>query len=63
MTMFREIADIQTAETLKLPTPEVEKHNVAVNATQIQKRYGGRFRRKEQRKLEQVLSKFGKIIC
>lgn len=37
MTMFREIADIQTAETLKLPTPEVEKHNVAVNATQIQK--------------------------
>ena len=37
MTMFREVADIQTAETLKLPTPEVEKHNVAVNATQIQK--------------------------
>ena len=37
MTMFREIADIQTAENLKLPTPEVEKHNIAVDATQIQK--------------------------
>ena len=24
MTMFREIADIQTAETLHLPTPDVE---------------------------------------
>lgn len=37
MTLFREIADIQTAETLDLPTPKVEKHNVAVDATQIQK--------------------------
>ncbi len=35
--MFREIADIQTSETLNLPTPKVEKHNVAVEATQIQK--------------------------
>ena len=37
MTLFREIADIQTSETLKLEKPEVEKHNVAVEATQIQK--------------------------
>lgn len=37
MTMFREIADIQTAETLHLPTPDVEKHPVAVPASQIQK--------------------------
>mgnify|MGYP003303368231 CR=1 FL=1 len=37
MQMFREIADIQTAETLNLPTPKVEKHNIAVDATQIQK--------------------------
>lgn len=35
--MFREIADIQTSETLNLPTPKVEKHNVAVDPTQIQK--------------------------
>lgn len=35
--MFREIADIQTAETLNLPTPDVEKHAVAVEASQIQK--------------------------
>lgn len=37
MTMFREIADIQTAETLNLPTPDVEKHAVAVEASQLQK--------------------------
>ena len=36
MTMFREIADIQTAETLDLPTPQAEKHNIAVEPTQIQ---------------------------
>lgn len=34
--MFREIADIQTAETLDLPTPQAEKHNIAVEPTQIQ---------------------------
>ncbi len=34
--MFREIADIQTAETLDLPTPQAERHNIAVEATQIQ---------------------------
>lgn len=36
MTMFREIADIQTAETLDLPTPQAEKNNIAVEPTQIQ---------------------------
>lgn len=34
--MFREIADIQTAETLDLPTPQAEKNNIAVEPTQIQ---------------------------
>ena len=34
--MFREIADIQTSETLNLPTPDVEKNNIAVESTQIQ---------------------------
>ena len=37
MTMFREIADIKTAETLDLPTPQAEKKNIAVEPTQIQK--------------------------
>lgn len=36
MAMFREIADIQTSETLNLPTPDVEKNNIAVESTQIQ---------------------------
>ena len=30
MTMFREVADIQTADMLKLPVPKAEYHNIAV---------------------------------
>ncbi len=37
MNLFKEVADIQTAETLNLPTPEVENHNVVVKPSQIQK--------------------------
>lgn len=34
--MFREVADIQTADMLKLPVPEVEYHNVKVSPSEIQ---------------------------
>ena len=37
MQMFREIADIQTADMLKLPVPEVIYHNVKTKPSQIQK--------------------------
>lgn len=37
MAMFREVADIQTAETLNLPVPKLEKHIIEVEPTQIQK--------------------------
>ena len=37
MSMFREVADIQTAETLNLPVPKLEKHIIEVEPTQIQK--------------------------
>lgn len=37
MTMFREVADIQTADMLKLPVPEAEYHNIAVEPTEIQR--------------------------
>lgn len=37
MQMFREIADIQTADMLKLPVPEVIYHNVRTKPSQIQK--------------------------
>ena len=37
MSLFKEVADIQTEETLNLPTPEVENHNIAVKPSQIQK--------------------------
>ncbi len=37
MTMFKEVADIQTSDMLNLPVPEAEYHNVAVEPTAIQK--------------------------
>ena len=37
MAMFKEVADIQTADMLNLPVPEVEYHNIAVKPSQIQK--------------------------
>ena len=37
MSMFKEIADIQTADTLNLPTPEVVTHNVVVKPSDMQK--------------------------
>lgn len=37
MTMFKEVADIKTADMLHLPVPEVEYHNVAVKPSETQK--------------------------
>ena len=37
MAMFKEVADIKTADMLNLPVPEVEYHNIAVKPSQIQK--------------------------
>ena len=37
MAMFKEVADIKTADMLDLPVPEVEYHNIAVKPSQIQK--------------------------
>ena len=37
MAMFKEVADIKTADMLDLPIPEVEYHNIAVKPSQIQK--------------------------
>ena len=37
MAMFKEVADIKTADVLDLPVPEVEYHNSAVKPSQIQK--------------------------
>lgn len=36
MAMFREVADIQTAETLNLPVPKANFHNVVVQPSEIQ---------------------------
>lgn len=37
MSLFKEVADIQTADTLNLPTPEVIRHDVIVKPSQMQK--------------------------
>ena len=37
MAMFKEVADIQTADMLNLPTPEAHFHNVAVKPSDFQK--------------------------
>lgn len=37
MTMFREVADIQTADMLNLPVPKAEYHNISVEPTEIQR--------------------------
>ena len=38
MAMFKEVADIKTADMLQLPVPEVQYHNIAVKPSEIQKR-------------------------
>jgi len=37
MTMFREVADIQTADMLNLPVPKANYHNVTVKPSDVQK--------------------------
>ncbi len=37
MTLFREVADIKTADQLHLPTPEVEYHSIVCHPTEYQK--------------------------
>jgi len=37
MSMFKEVADIKTKDTLNLPTPEVERHIIKLPASDIQK--------------------------
>ena len=37
MSMFKEVADIQTADMLKLPVPEARYHNIALKPSEYQK--------------------------
>ncbi|MHC6439625.1 N-6 DNA methylase [Enterococcus faecium] len=37
MAMFKEIADIKTADMLNLPVPEAKYHNIAVKSSEMQK--------------------------
>ena len=37
MSMFKEVADIQTQETLNLPRPEAENHNIVTKPSEMQK--------------------------
>lgn len=37
ISVFKEVADIQTADMLRLPVPEVEYHNITIKPTEYQK--------------------------
>ena len=37
MSMFKQVADVQTADTLALPTPKVHLRNVAVQPSPVQR--------------------------
>ena len=39
MNIFREVADIKTADHLHLPVPEVEYHNVAAKPSEVQQKF------------------------
>ena len=38
MAMFREVADIQTSDTLNLPVPKANYHNIVIEASEVQKK-------------------------
>ena len=44
MNLFKEVADIKTADQLHLPTPEVEYHTIASKPTEIQQEMESRVR-------------------
>ena len=39
MAMFKEVADIKTADMLNLPVPEAKYHNIAVKPSEMQKKW------------------------
>lgn len=63
MSMFKEIADIQTAETLNLPVPKANFHNIAVKPSDIQKQMvEGLGKRAEAIRKRQVNSKIDNML-
>ena len=39
MAMFKEVADIKTADMLDLPVPEAHYHNIAVKPSEMRKKW------------------------
>ena len=63
MAMFKEIADIQTAETLNLPVPKANFHTIAVKPSDIQKdMVAGLGERAEAIRKKQVNSKTDNML-
>lgn len=48
MAMFKEVADIKTADMLNLPVPEAEYHNVSVEPSEMQKEMVGKNEEEEK---------------
>ena len=49
VSMFREVADVQTADMLKLPVPEVQYHNEVVKPSDFQKEMVSSFAERAER--------------
>lgn len=63
MQMFREVADIQTADMLKLPVPKVNYHNVKTKPSQIQtEMVAGLAKRAEKIRARMVKPQFDNML-
>ncbi len=64
MSMFREVADIQTAETLNLPVPQANFHNVVVEPSEMQlEMVEGLGERAEKVRNKEVNSHTDNMLC
>ena len=63
MQMFREVADIQTADMLKLPVPKVNYHNIKTKPSQIQtEMVAGLAKRAEKIRARMVKPQFDNML-
>ncbi|WP_244324956.1 LPD25 domain-containing protein [Sporofaciens musculi] len=63
MQMFREVADIQTADMLKLPVPKVNYHNIKTKPSQIQtEMVAGLAKRAEKVRARLVMPQFDNML-
>jgi N12 class adenine-specific DNA methylase len=63
MNMFRQVADIQTADMLKLPVPTANFHNVVVAPSEMQQEMVAELGERAERVRNKMVSPQGIICC